>query len=54
MDHEYKEVYFEQYCCFCEHWDTKENENPCEECLDNPTNFQSHKPINYEEKSSSK
>lgn len=50
MDKEYKEVFFHQYCKTCEHESVDENKNPCEECLDNPTNLDSHKPINWEEK----
>ena len=45
------EVRFDQYCKKCKHW--KENDKgldePCNECLDNPTNVNSHKPIKFEE-----
>lgn len=50
MDKEYKEVFFHQYCKTCEHEKVAENKNPCEECLDNPTNLDSHKPINWKAK----
>lgn len=46
----YKEVDYEKYCKLCEHKDTKEFEDPCNECLDNPTNLYSRKPIKYKEK----
>lgn len=42
-----KEVYFDQYCKTCKHWLLNDTEEPCNECLDNPTNTESHKPINY-------
>lgn len=49
MDHQsYKEVYFHEYCKSCKHKNVKENEEPCEECLSEPTNLNSHKPLNYE------
>ena len=50
MDNIYKEVYFDQYCKTCEYKNLKESEEPCDECLSNPINEYSHKPINYKEK----
>ena len=51
-EQDYKEVYFDQYCEQCEHW--KENDeglgDPCDECLDNPLNVQSHKPVKFEKR----
>lgn len=49
MEDVYKEVYFDQYCKTCTHEKVAEEENPCAECLDNPVNLYSHKPVNYEE-----
>lgn len=50
-EEEYKIVKFDQYCKTCKHW--KENdeghEYPCNECLENPTNLYSHRPVNWEE-----
>lgn len=46
----YKEVYFDQYCKTCKYEKVKESEDPCEECLSNPTNVYSHKPVKYEER----
>lgn len=46
----YKEVYFNQYCKNCKHEKLKDNEEPCNECLDNPVNLYSHKPVKFEEK----
>ena len=49
MDYQsYKEVYFHEYCKTCKHRNVKDNEEPCEECLSEPTNLNSHKPVNYE------
>jgi hypothetical protein len=45
-----KEVYFHEYCRQCKHWDKKEVESPCFECLDEPANTYSHKPLKFEEK----
>jgi hypothetical protein len=50
MDEDFKEVLFDQYCKSCKHKNLKENEEPCAECLDNPLNRYTDKPINYEEK----
>lgn len=44
-----KEVYFE-YCKSCQHEDKEEWEDPCFDCLDEPTNLNSHKPVYYKEK----
>lgn len=46
----YKEVYFDEYCGKCQYNELKESEDPCTECLENPVNVDSHKPINWEEK----
>lgn len=45
----YKEVYFDQYCKTCVSKDKKEYEDPCDECLSEPVNLYSHKPVNYKE-----
>lgn len=49
MNYDYKEVYFDQYCKTCKHADVDDVKDPCNECLDNPANEHSHKPVNYEE-----
>lgn len=49
MDDEYQEVLFGKYCKSCKHKDKLEHEEPCAECLDNPVNLHSQKPIKYEE-----
>ena len=45
-----KEVYYHQYCKSCKHKDLKNTEEPCDECLSEPTNNYSHKPIKWEER----
>lgn len=50
MDNDYLEVYFDQYCKSCKYRDTKEVLDPCDECLANPVNLYSHKPVNWKGK----
>lgn len=49
MESIYKEVYFGEYCCKCKYEKLDEAVDPCHECLENPVNLYSHKPINFEE-----
>lgn len=44
-----KEVYFYEYCQTCKHLDVDEHEDPCDECLHNPSNQYSHTPVKWEE-----
>lgn len=50
MDERYKEVYFHEYCKKCKHEEVKDVKDPCNECLGEPINLYSHKPIRFEEK----
>ena len=50
MEDSYKEVYFDQYCNTCEYEKLEESEDPCNECLNEPVNVYSHKPVNWKEK----
>lgn len=45
-----KMVEFDKYCETCEYKDLKESKDPCHECLSNPTNVGSIKPMNYKKK----
>ena len=45
-----KEVYFHEYCPKCKHEKCPEWEDPCDICLENPSNEWSHKPVYFEEK----
>lgn len=51
MEEGYKEVYFGQYCTTCKHEKKAETDDPCDDCLENPVNVYSHKPVRWEEKS---
>lgn len=44
----YKEVYFNQYCATCKNKDLDEKKDPCFECLSEPMNLYSHKPVKWE------
>ena len=49
IENKLKEVRFDQYCKSCKHYKTEETDDPCNECLDNGGNENSHKPVNWEE-----
>ena len=42
-----KEVYFWEYCKTCKYQSTREDEDPCDECLQYGSNQNSHKPVNW-------
>ena len=44
-----KEVYFDQYCPKCKNCDLEGNKEPCCDCLSEPVNQYSHKPVKFEE-----
>lgn len=46
----YKEVYYHEYCTECKHALLDPHAEPCNECLDNPVNLYTHKPVKFEEK----
>lgn len=48
-ENEYKEVDFHKYCGICEFKNMKDADEPCSECLDNPINLYSHKPVKFKE-----
>ena len=50
MQTETKIVDFDKYCPLCKNWATASIEDPCNECLTNPANIDSRKPVNFEEK----
>jgi len=45
----YKEVDFGKYCQLCKYFKNLESDDPCHECLNEPQNMYSHKPVNFEE-----
>lgn len=48
MEESYKEVYFHEYCKTCKHEKVDEDKEPCHDCLNEPVNVYSHKPVYYE------
>lgn len=52
MELKEKIVHFDEYCTKCAHEKEDESDvnSACYECLDNPSNTYSHKPINFKEK----
>ena len=49
MENIYKEVDFETYCKTCEYKDLKEKFDPCNDCLAEPMNANSDKPVYWKE-----
>lgn len=45
-----KIVRFDKYCKDCEYYDLNEAYDPCNECLNNPSNQNSQKPVNFKKK----
>lgn len=50
MEDIYKEVRYDEYCKKCKHEKLEEYKDVCHECLSNPTNLYSIKPVRFEEK----
>ncbi len=48
-DNDVKEVFFGGYCEKCKYWMMSDNEEPCSECLEEPCNVNTHKPVKFEE-----
>lgn len=46
-----KEVRFDLYCPNCEWRTTYDDEDPCDECLGEPLNLHSVKPVKFRERS---
>lgn len=44
----YKEVDFYKYCSTCKYEQTPCEDDPCDECLSNPYNINSHKPVKWQ------
>ena len=47
-----REVRFDIWCQRCKHYQTPEEKEPCDECLEYPYNTQSSKPVKWEDKDS--
>lgn len=48
-DDNMKIVNFHEYCPTCKHRECKSTDEPCNECLESPANYASHKPVKWEE-----
>lgn len=46
----YKEVYYYEYCKVCKHRQVKNTDEPCDECLSEPLNLNTHRPVKFEKK----
>ena len=49
MEGDYKIVDF-SWCNQCKYKNIDDTEDPCYECLDEPVNIDSHKPVYFEDK----
>lgn len=49
-----KFVNFAGYCPTCKYRDSPEFDEPCHECLANPTNYESMKPVKWEKREDNK
>ena len=47
MEYPFKEVYFDEFCSQCVFEENLESEKPCDECLEEPVNEYSHKPVKF-------
>jgi hypothetical protein len=50
MEYGYKEVEFWKYCEKCKHYEVEDVKDPCNDCLDEPVNLHSTKPVYFEGK----
>ena len=49
MDEDYRMVDFDTYCKICRYCDKDALEDPCYDCLDEPINQFTDRPVNYTE-----
>lgn len=49
MNNRRKEVFFDMYCKTCKYYEQASYLHPCNDCLNNPYNEDSHKPVNWKE-----
>ena len=52
MINDYKEVYYHEYCTKCQYYEKGKITDQCEECLSEPINLHTHKPVKFEAKES--
>ena len=41
-------VEFQDYCEKCKHYETNSYDLPCRECVENPLNYGTHRPLKFE------
>ena len=46
----FKIVYYEKHCPWCKYEEVDENNDPCSECLCQPVNEHTDRPVKWEEK----
>lgn len=49
MMNDTKECLFETYCKTCKHFEKEDWVDPCNDCLSEPYNIDSYRPVKYEE-----
>lgn len=49
-----KLVDYNKYCPLCEYKNLEDYRDPCNDCLNNPVNWNSRKPIRFKEKEDAK
>lgn len=54
MEYVNKEVLYSDYCPKCVNRDTAEADDPCDDCLAQPVNEHSHKPVYFSEDAKAK
>ena len=47
MDYHEQFVEFDKYCATCQYEKNSEAEEPCDECLEHPVNWETNKPYCY-------
>ena len=47
MDYDHEKIVKFELCRYCEHWKKPESAEPCSDCLDNPSNIDSRRPIHF-------
>lgn len=50
MEFPEKEVFFFEWCKKCQYDKQPEDKDPCWDCLNEPMNIESHKPVHFKEK----
>lgn len=50
MEDAYKEVEYDKWCKNCRYEQLEETDDPCYDCMGEPVNLYSHKPVKWEEK----